>query len=258
MRKVFVLLFTFSVGLFLSSCDKETVRYDKLSTPDVTTLGISTPVAVYRSYDGENTYKMRYSRDNRLQSIEYDTDQREWSMCHEPLSFDYNGKKDIQNFQFNEAGCATYFEKQTNASVPRKFIMTYDEYNHLINMRDEFMDKSDEYRIYWENGRLEKIEAYYQGEYSYSLVYEYNSNIQNNDGIFFEFFMLEPFLSFSGLLGRPSNKLPTGYYTDDGQIGSYSYEVSNGRVYGIEELIEIEDVYEVYHHSYLYKGIYNN
>lgn len=247
------------------SCEKEhEPKPDVIFTPDVTSLGI-VPVAQY--IYGDDTYNMRYSKDNRMIQLSGDN----LSMSHNPLEIQRNGNKYLANFTLDKAGCATYFEEvRPDGNVAIKYHLKYDSNNYLVEIVEETTYNNSFTTTYirrGKNGRIESTSLYdSNGELSETTDYNYGKNeMPNSHGVFIiEYVGYHYFLSMAGLTGRPSCALPESYvytgYAKKGTFnmyGVYTYDMMpDNYVRAVHETVYIDDVSDTYTSTYVYKGLY--
>lgn len=229
-------------------------------TPDVTSFGIR-PVAQLVDPQGD-TYLMRYSRDNRLVSLD---GAGRWSMGANPLVFYLNGEPDITDIVLDAYGCAVSFNEQKNGGMHDEYSFEYDAEHRLVCIKARRAWSGGEVLTKvrrGECGRVESVTSVFNGDVSEVINYAYfDDRLANGDGLFVEGVTVWPFLEFAGLLGRPSGELPLGYSVYSGgellYTGEYSYYVSSGGIVSkYAETVHIDGITETYVSSITYAGLY--
>lgn len=275
-RKLYYITISLLTIISLTACDSKDEYYtnDKnLTTPNVTELGIK-PIARYDySYIEENsttteTYRYRYSTDNRLNKFEG----QKWTSTMSPLCFKKNGgKSQITNFKLNDYGCATYFELRVSDMLNTEYHITYDEQNRISTIKAISHIGGDgvtEYKFTKaSDGRINYISTYLNNKHVGSTSFSYASPAtQNNTGLFLvDTFNEYPFLAATGLLGRPSPVLPQKCTaTEESKKGtismsaSYEYIKQDNYIIQIVENWKWDNLSWIYTHNFTYKGLYLN
>lgn len=224
------------------ACEKETVELEPV-TGDLTLLGIQVPVTKHHSDYAD--YTISYTSDNRVTNVKGDR----LYINRNPLEFvvksaDGSISHFYGNFKFNSAGCATYYERLTSDRRPvRIYTMTYDADNYLITIKEKPYSGNDEMKTVVTRGigkRIDRIDSYYKGELSEYTTFSYSGNIENTAGIFVPRIVSnEPFITYTGLLGRPAGVLPSTCRTT-----SYTYQGDT-------------QMYAKYHYSTLFGNHFN-
>ena len=204
------------------ACEKETVELEPV-TGDLTLLGIQVPVTKHHSDYAD--YTISYTSDNRVTDVKGDR----LYINRNPLEFvvkstDGRISHIYGNIKFNSAGCATYYERLTSDRRPfTTYTMTYDADNYLSTITEITISSNDEMKTVVTRGirkRIDRIDSYYKGKLSEYTTFSYSENIENTAGIFVPRIASEaPFLTYTGLLGRPAGALPSTCRTT-----SYSYQ----------------------------------
>ncbi len=221
--------------------DEEVSIPEVVSTPDVTTLGVKTPVVWYSDFyeDDKNIdrYSFLYTDDNRMYYLS--VDDSKFSMSHNPLEYGDKKSPYLINFSFTDAGCVAYFARYNSALI---YKLTYDNYNRLTRVDGLGTYNNKEKTIYkWsDNGSLQTVTHYNEDGTQYChITFNYSSRV-NADGIYLpelvageNISFVYPYLWFGGLLGRPSTYLPDSYtarYDIYTSTGTFNYYVSASHV----------------------------
>lgn len=276
MKKINHIIISLLTIISLTACDSKDEYYinDKdLPTPNVKELGIK-PIARYDySYIEENsatteTYRYRYSKDNRLNKLEG----QKWTSVMSPLCFKKNGgKSQITNFKLNNYGCATYYELRVSDVLNTEYHITYDEQNRISTIKTIAHIggyAETEYKYTRDiDGRINSILTYSNNKCIGTITFSYASPAtKNNTGLFLENILNEyPFLAATGLLGCPSPYLPQKCITTEaskkGTISmsaTYEYSKKDNYIIQIIEKWKWDNLSWIYIHDFTYKGLYLN
>ncbi|MBO5182714.1 MAG: DUF4595 domain-containing protein [Paraprevotella sp.] len=230
------------------------------TTPPVADAGILFPVTSIS--DGKDViYKFNYV-DGRLVGGMCDYNLA-FSIHYNPLRIqeDYNGEDGeyehvkINNIKVNASGFVTYaditydgleyeYDSETETDVEYRWHVTgtgtfgYDKDGHMTSTIFDLKDGEDvdhtEINYTWSNGDLMKCSEHYTWNYSedgdkgvfITTSFTYNLS-RPNSGIFLPCVMDnfdEGYLWYAGLLGKPSQNIPTSYVSGEGEEGNgYTY-----------------------------------